>query len=105
MPAFQTEINVPSVGNLEGLQLQKDDMASFIRSASQECSVDLFCLPASDGTPMVTTDFPVSEKTSIIEESFVFVANQVALDESLQVPLAIVHVDKARHWKRIFVSL
>lgn len=93
-----------SSGNqVEGLQLNKDDMNSYVRSVFQNCSVEMFCLPSSDGTPMVELNYPVHspDKIGLVEDSFIFVANQVALDESLELPLAIVHVDKSAHWKRL----
>ena len=34
----------------------------------------------------------------LIEDSFVFIANEVILDDILELPLALVHVDK-KHWK------
>ena len=69
----------------------------------QTCKVELFCVPASDGTPTVTPDYPAMDGKSmgIVENSFVFVANQVSLDESIEMPLAIMHVDKSAHWKRL----
>jgi hypothetical protein len=36
----------------------------------------------------------------LIEDAFVFIANEVLLDETLELPLAIVHVDK-KHWKAL----
>lgn len=37
----------------------------------------MFCLPASDGTPMVMPDYPNHgpNKTGIVEDSFIFVVN------------------------------
>ena len=63
----------------------------------------MFCAPASDGTPMFTPNYAASKKMSLglIDESFVLVANQVALDESLEMPLVTVHVDRQKHWKRL----
>ena len=52
---------------------------------------------------MITPDYPqiAREKLGLIEDSFVFVANQNSLDESLEMPLAIVHVDREKDWKRL----
>ena len=89
---------------IEGLQLRKEDSTSFVSSVDQSCQVELFCLPASDGTPEITLDFPrcpEGQQHGLVEESFVFVANQVNLDDSLEMPFVMVHVDRAQHWKRL----
>jgi len=103
VPAFALEQAVPHVTQLEGIQLTKDDPNSFVNDASQVCSAEVFCLPESDGTPRVTPDYPAlaADKMAIVESSFIFVANQVSLDESIELPLAIMHVDKSAHWKRL----
>ena len=38
-------------------------------------------------------------KRGLIDHSFVFVANLTSLDEILDMPLAVVHVDK-ENWKK-----
>ena len=77
MPAFSVEHSVKSVPQLEGLQLSRDDANSYVNSVTQTCSAELFCLPESDGTPLVTPDYPDNDasKTAIVESSFIFVAN------------------------------
>ena len=50
-------------------------------------------MPASDGTPVVTPDYPNSTH-GVIDNSFIIVVNQSSLDETLEMPLAIVHIDK-----------
>lgn len=83
--------------------MNKDDQSSYIAKASQKCSIELFTLPASDGTPSISLDYPQVDgsKRGLIDNSFVFVANQVSLDESLEMPLALIHVDRDKHWKKL----
>ena len=100
VPAFAIEQSTSSVPQIEGLQLDKSDQSSFVNQAKQSCQIELFCLPDSDGTPKFVPE-PAGNNLGLIEDSFVFVANQVSLDESLEMPLAMVHVDKNKHWKRI----
>ena len=52
-------------------------MNSYVRSVSQHCSVEMFCLPSSDGTPMVKPDYPAigADKVGLVEDSFIFIAN------------------------------
>ena len=57
-------------------------------------------MPASDGTPMCSPDYPEAN-VGLISNSFVFVVNQQSLDESLDMPLVLVHVDRQTHWKRL----
>ena len=103
VPAFKVEQSQANTGAIEGLQLDKNDQNSFVKQASQTCSVELFTMPASDGTPMCTPDYPAVESANLglIADSFVFVVNQQSLDESLDMPLALVHVDRQTHWKRL----
>ena len=37
----------------------------------------------------------------LIDDSFLLVANQIALDETLEMPLLILHVDRQKHWKKL----
>jgi len=48
----------------------------------------------------MSPDYPAGVEVGLIEDSFVFLANQVSLDETLEMPLALVHVDK-KHWKSL----
>ena len=89
-----------AIPSLEGLQLRKDDPDSFVSETSQTCSVELFTMPASDGTPVISPDYPESSKVGLVEGSFAFIANQISLDETLEMPLALVHVDRD-HWKSL----
>ena len=56
MPNFRVEDTVENVGALEELQLDKDDSNSFIQSVKQNLSIELFTLPESDGTPLISFD-------------------------------------------------
>ena len=49
---------------------------------------------------MISPDFPAGCKVGLVEDSFIFIANQISLDETLDLPLAIVHVDRS-HWKSL----
>ena len=97
MPNFRVEDTIENVGALEELQLDKDDSDSFISSVKQNLSFELFTLPETDGSPLISFD-DQDQNCGIIDESFVLVVNHVSLDETLGMPLAIVHVDRELHW-------
>lgn len=95
VPAFVGKKSVTNASGVAGLQLRKGDKASFVAQAEQECTVELFTAPSSDGTPVISPDYPDGQKVGLVEDSFVFIANQISLDESLEMPLAVIHVDRS----------
>ena len=67
---------------------------------------ELFCAPASDGTPLYSPNYSVissaeASSTGLIEDSFLFVVTQLSVDEALEMPLAILDIDKNKNWKRL----
>ena len=58
-------------------------------------------MPASDGTPQTTPDYPEEASVSVIAESFIFAAVNTCLEESLELPLFVTEIDKLKHWKKL----
>ena len=91
-----------SVNAIEGLTLSKkaDDRCT-IANVQQDVSLDFYAPPESDGTPLTDPSFPTDKKTVAITEDFVFVATHISLEESIEMPLLVAHVDRATHWKTL----
>lgn len=98
VPCFRVGSKDATASALEGLCLDKET-GEQITAASQSSEVELYAVPPSDGTPVMHVDFPATASTKVISQSFVFIANQLGLDESLEMPLLLAHVDKQAHWK------
>ena len=56
--------------------------------------MEFFVQPASDGTPDYSPDYPTDVNIEVITDSFIFVAVNTCLEESLELPLFIVDVDR-----------
>ena len=100
-PAFQCFRPIPAINAFQDLQVDKTDRTSFINNMHQTCSVEFYSAPISDGTPMLEPKASANG-CGLIENSFVFVTVTSQLNKTLEMPLAIVHVEKDKDWKRLF---
>ena len=74
MPNFHVAQTIDNVGAIEGLQLDKAEPSSFIKSVKQATSFELFTVPESAGTPLLSIDRQ-DQTTGLVDDSFVMVVN------------------------------
>ena len=98
MPTFRVEAANDSCAEVQGLEVGENARIVEVR---QSATIEFFTLPASEGTPVTTPDYPADASISVITESFVFAAVNTSLEESLELPLYVTDVDKLKHWKKL----
>lgn len=98
VPAFRVEAANDSCGEVQGLEVGENARIVEVR---QSATIEFFTLPASEGTPVTTPDYPADASISVITDSFVFAAVNTSLEESLELPLYVTDVDKLKHWKKL----
>ena len=97
VPTFRVDTDQSQVNEVEGLGLSSDNNVVNVR---QKSTIEFFTQPASDGTPEYSPDYPTDANIEVIADSFVFVAVNSFLEESIEMPLFIVDIDRQKHWKR-----